>query len=37
MAALEAERRALLQSAQEASLAKVRQVMQRKGLGSNGA
>jgi transposase len=34
---LEAERRALLQSAQEASLEKVRQVRQLKGIGINGA
>jgi transposase len=37
IAALEAERRALLQSAQEASLEKVRQLMQLKGIGINGA
>ena len=37
IAALEAERRALLQSAQEASLAKGRQLMQLKGIGSKGA
>jgi transposase len=37
IAALEAERRALLQSAQEASIAKVRQLMQLRGLGINGA
>jgi transposase len=35
--ALEAERRALLQSSQEASLEKVRQLMQLKGVGINGA
>ena len=37
IAALEAERRALLQSAQEASLEKVRQLMHLKGIGINGA
>jgi transposase len=37
IAALEAERRALLQSAQEASLEQVRQLMQLKGIGINGA
>jgi transposase len=37
IAALEAERRALLQSAQEASIEKVRQLMQLKGIGINGA
>src|SRR6266446_319842 len=37
IAALEAERRALLQSSPEASLEKVRQLMQLKGLGINGA
>jgi len=37
MAALEAERRARLQSSQDANLEKVRQLMQLKGLGSNGA
>jgi transposase len=37
MAALAAERRALLQSAQEASLEKVRQLMQLKGIGITGA
>jgi transposase len=37
IAALEAERRARLQSAQDANLEKGRQVMQRKGLGSKGA
>jgi transposase len=37
IAALEAERRALLQSAQEVSLEKVRQLMQLKGIGINGA
>jgi transposase len=37
IAALEAERRALLQSAQEASIAKVRQLMHLRGLGINGA
>jgi transposase len=37
IAALEAERRALLHSAQEASLEKVRQLMQLKGIGINGA
>ena len=37
IAALEAERRALLQSAQEASLAKVHQLRQLKGIGINGA
>ena len=37
IAELEAERRALLQSAQEASLEKVRQLMQLKGIGINGA
>jgi len=37
IAALEAERRALLQSAQDASLEKVRQLMQLKGIGINGA
>jgi transposase len=36
-AAVEAERRALLHSAQEASLEKVRQLMQLKGIGINGA
>jgi len=37
IAALEAERRALLHSAQEASLEKVRQLMHLKGIGINGA
>jgi transposase len=37
IAALEAERRALLQSAQDASLEKVRQLMHLKGIGINGA
>jgi len=37
IAELEAERRALLQSSQEASLEKVRQLMQLKGIGINGA
>jgi transposase len=37
MAALEAERRALLQSAQDASLEQVRQLMQLQGIGINGA
>jgi transposase len=37
IAALEAERHALLQSAQEASLEKVRQLMQLRGIGINGA
>ena len=37
MAALEAERRALLQSAQAASLEKVRQLRHLKGIGINGA
>ena len=37
IAALEAERRALLQSSQDASLEKVRQLMQLKGIGINGA
>jgi transposase len=37
IAALEAERRAVLQSSQEASLEKVRQLMQLKGIGINGA
>jgi transposase len=37
IAELEAERRALLQSAQEASLEQVRQLMQLKGIGINGA
>jgi transposase len=37
MAELEAERRALLPTAPEASIEKVRQVMQRKGSGINGA
>ena len=37
IAALEAERRALLQSAQDASIEKVRQLMQLRGLGINGA
>ena len=37
IAELEAERRALLQSVQEASLEKVRQLMQLKGIGINGA
>jgi transposase len=37
IAAVEAERRALLQSAQDASLEKVRQLMQLKGIGINGA
>jgi len=37
IAAVEAERRALLHSAQDASLAKVRQLMQLKGIGINGA
>ena len=34
---LEAERRALLRSSQEANLEQVRQLMQRKGIGINGA
>ena len=37
IAALEAERRALLQSSEDASLAKVRQLMHLKGIGINGA
>jgi transposase len=37
IAALEAERRARLQSAQDATIEKVRQLMQLKGLGINGA
>ena len=37
IAAVEAERRALLQSAQETSLAKGRQWMHRKGIGIKGA
>jgi transposase len=37
MAELEAERRARLQSSQDANIEKVRQLMQRKGLGINGA
>src|SRR5262245_28140246 len=37
IAALEAERRALLHSAEDASLAKVRQLMHLKGIGINGA
>jgi transposase len=37
IAELEAERRALLQSSQEASLEKVRQLMQLKGIGINGS
>ena len=37
MAALEAERRTLRQSAQEASIEKGRQLRQRRGIGSNGA
>jgi transposase len=37
IAALEAERRALLQSAQDANIEKVRQLMQLKGIGINGA
>lgn len=37
IAAVEAERRAVLQSAQDASLEQGRQVMQRKGIGSHGA
>jgi len=37
IAALEAERRALLQSSQEAPIDKVRQLMQLKGIGINGA
>ena len=37
IAELEAERRTLLQSAQEASIEKVRQLMQLKGIGINGA
>jgi transposase len=37
IAAVEAERRALLHSAQDASLEKVRQLMQLKGIGINGA
>jgi transposase len=37
IAALEAERRALLHSAQEASIEKVRQLMHLKGIGINGA
>jgi len=36
IAALEAERRALLQSAQDANIEKVRQLMQLKGIGING-
>jgi transposase len=37
IAALEAERRALLQSSEDASLEKVRQLMHLKGIGINGA
>jgi hypothetical protein len=37
MAALEAERRTLLQSAQEARIEQVRQLMQLRGIGINGA
>jgi hypothetical protein len=37
MAAGEAERRALLQTSPEASIDKVRQLRQRKGIGINGA
>jgi transposase len=37
MAALEGERRAMLQSAEDASIAKVRQLMQLRGIGVNGA
>jgi transposase len=37
IAALETERRALLQSAQDANIEKVRQLMQLKGIGINGA
>ena len=37
IAALEAERHARLQSAQDANIEKVRQLMQLKGLGINGA
>jgi transposase len=37
IAALEAERRTLLQSSQEASIEKVRQLMQLKGIGINGS
>ena len=37
IAALEAERRALLETAHEASLEKIRQLMQLKGIGINGA
>jgi transposase len=37
IAALEAERRALLESSPEASMEKVRQLMQLKGIGMNGA
>jgi hypothetical protein len=37
MAALEAERRARRHSAQDAKIEQVRQLMQRKGSGSNGA
>jgi transposase len=37
LAALAADRRALLRSAQEANIEQVRQLMQRKGLGINGA
>jgi hypothetical protein len=37
MEALEAERRARLQSAQDASIEKVRQLMHLRGIGSNGA
>jgi len=37
IAALEAERRALLQSAQDANIEKVRQLMQLKGIGINGS
>ena len=37
IAALEAERRALLQSSQDASIEKVRQLMQLKGIGINGS
>jgi len=37
IAALEAERRALLQTSQEASIEKIRQLMHLKGIGINGA
>ena len=37
IAALEAERRALLHSSEDASIEKVRQLMQRRGIGINGA